>query len=169
MDSSGTFANKSVEGLGKERRVQLCHHLLQEMITRAEPFECEPMLLDPSTMSTSKGSLGPEEILNLIRMDLDPPFRPFLPHGNGDVPPELQNRIGKCWRESASERPTFANIKLMLKRLSKSFGCRNLLDNLLQRMERYTENLEQMVQEKTASLEEEKKRSDDLLNELLPK
>lgn len=43
------------------------------------------------------------------------------------------------------------------------------MDNLLQRMERYTDNLESLVEQKTAELMEEKKRSEELLYEMLPR
>ena len=45
----------------------------------------------------------------------------------------------------------------------------NLLDNLLRRMERYANNLERLVEEKTAELMEEKKKSEELLYQILPR
>ena len=44
-----------------------------------------------------------------------------------------------------------------------------MLDNLLRRMERYANNLERLVEEKTAELLEEKKKSEELLHQILPK
>ena len=54
------------------------------------------------------------------------------------------------------------------------FLCRdnessNILDNLLSRMEQYANNLEALVEERTADYLEEKRRCEDLLYELLPK
>lgn len=51
----------------------------------------------------------------------------------------------------------------------RQMGSTNLLDNLLQRMEQYANNLEQLVEEKTAALVEEKRKSDELLYEVLPR
>lgn len=48
-------------------------------------------------------------------------------------------------------------------------GSTNLLDNLLKRMEQYANNLEQLVEDKTALLVEEKRKSDELLYEVLPR
>lgn len=48
-------------------------------------------------------------------------------------------------------------------------GSSNLLDNLLKRMEQYANNLEQLVEDKTALLVEEKRKSDELLYEVLPR
>lgn len=45
----------------------------------------------------------------------------------------------------------------------------NILDNLLSRMEQYANNLESLVEERTAAFLEEKKRSETLLYEVLPK
>ncbi|UYV73336.1 NPR2 [Cordylochernes scorpioides] len=44
----------------------------------------------------------------------------------------------------------------------------NILDDLLARMENYANNLEDVVQERTAALEDEKKRSEELLYQVLP-
>lgn len=48
-------------------------------------------------------------------------------------------------------------------------SSKNFFDNLLQRMEQYANNLESIVEEKTQSLIEEKKRTDELLYQLLPR
>ena len=45
----------------------------------------------------------------------------------------------------------------------------NLLDNLLSRMEQYANNLEGLVEERTADYLEQKKRAEDLLYLMLPK
>ena len=45
----------------------------------------------------------------------------------------------------------------------------NILDNLLSRMEQYANNLETLVEERTADYFEEKKKCENLLYELLPR
>jgi len=45
----------------------------------------------------------------------------------------------------------------------------NLLDNLLSRMEQYANNLETLVEERTADYLEQKKRAEDLLYMMLPR
>ncbi len=45
----------------------------------------------------------------------------------------------------------------------------NILDNLLSRMEQYANNLEALVEERTADYLEEKRKAEDLLYQLLPK
>lgn len=45
----------------------------------------------------------------------------------------------------------------------------SLMDNLMRRMEQYANNLEKMVEEKTVELREEKKKSEELLYQILPR
>ena len=45
----------------------------------------------------------------------------------------------------------------------------NVLDMLLHRMEKYANNLEGLVEEKTKALLEEKRRTEELLYQVLPK
>lgn len=127
-----------------------------------------------------KQRLEPDEIVNLVRMGLSPPFRPYF---RPDVAAsagassadfnvsELIAMVQNCWQESPSARPNVASIKQQIKKMRR--GCHlegaNLMDNLLQRMERYTDNLESLVEQKTAELMEEKKRSEELLYEMLPR
>lgn len=48
------------------------------------------------------------------------------------------------------------------------FRKSNIFDNMMSIMERYASNLEGIVAERTAELVEEKKRTDSLLNRMLP-
>lgn len=149
-----------------------------------------------------KQRLEAEEIVNLVRMGLSPPFRPYfrpdlatvgnigLQSSTGGVMnqgtvnkndaanefnvPELIKLVQTCWQENPSSRPTIANVKTQIKRVRRNQfgnagGSANLMDNLLQRMERYTDNLESLVEQKTSELMEEKKRSEELLYEMLPR
>lgn len=45
---------------------------------------------------------------------------------------------------------------------------RNILDNLLSRMEQYANNLEELVEERTQAYHEEKHRAEALLYQILP-
>lgn len=47
--------------------------------------------------------------------------------------------------------------------------CENLMDDLLRRMEQYANNLEALVEEKTEQLSQEKRRSEELLYQMLPR
>ncbi len=45
----------------------------------------------------------------------------------------------------------------------------NIVELMFKMVEQYTNNLEELVQEKTIKLEEEKKKTEKLLSEMLPK
>lgn len=47
--------------------------------------------------------------------------------------------------------------------------CENLMDDLLRRMEQYANNLETLVEEKTEQLSMEKRRTEELLYQVLPR
>lgn len=51
----------------------------------------------------------------------------------------------------------------------REYDSGNVLDNLLSRMEQYANNLETLVEERTADYLEEKRRCEELLYQLLPK
>lgn len=125
-----------------------------------------------------KQRLEPEEIVNLVRMGLSPPFRPYFrpdlqsnqAGANGDfMVGDLIALVQNCWQENASLRPTVTSVKQQIKKMRRGMDGANIMDNLLQRMERYTDNLESLVEQKTAELMEEKKRSEELLYEMLPR
>lgn len=51
----------------------------------------------------------------------------------------------------------------------RDYESNNILDNLLSRMEQYANNLEALVEERTADYLEEKRKCEELLYQLLPK
>lgn len=55
--------------------------------------------------------------------------------------------------------------------LSENLFCRktNIFDNVVYMMEKYADNLEDLVSERTAQLVEEKKKTDALLDRILPR
>ena len=63
------------------------------------------------------------------------------------------------------------NCGIILKRNTKNVCCGkkfNIMDNVIEMMEAYATNLEEIVQSRTAELEEEKKKTDLLLYRMLP-
>lgn len=65
-------------------------------------------------------------------------------------------------------RPDFKSIRTKLRPLRK--GMRpNIFDNMMAMMEKYANNLEQLVDERTDQLQEEKKKTEALLLEMLPR
>lgn len=76
--------------------------------------------------------------------------------------------MNKCWSEDPADRPNFTNIKNRLKTMSKDCDG-NFINNLLQRMEQYANNLEVLVEQRTRDYMEEKLKCENLLYQLLPK
>ena len=135
--------------------------ILQEVITRCAPFESLERL------GRKRIIYDPDEILDRIRMGTVPPFRPEV--APDECSKELLDLMHQCWSENPNSRPDFIQIKPKLRKITKGVSSRNFLDNLLARMEQYSSNLEQIVMEKTESLMEEKRKTDELLYQLLPK
>ena len=109
----------------------------------------------------------PNEILDRIRMGTSPPFRPEV--APDECSKALLHLMHDCWHELPQARPDFAMIRPRLKKITQGISSRNFLDNLLQRMEQYSENLERIVAEKTESVIEEKRKTEELLYQLLPR
>ncbi|ELU03020.1 hypothetical protein CAPTEDRAFT_118400 [Capitella teleta] len=125
----------------------------------------EILLLDkPFSMFSEK---EPKDILKLIRDGTRPVFRPELPR-DCTAKSELIDLIEACWKEAPENRPTFRTICRTLKSIYKGKNL-NLLDNLLAMMEKYTDHLEEIVEERTKQLQEEKAKTDRLLYQMLPK
>ncbi|CAG5121053.1 unnamed protein product, partial [Candidula unifasciata] len=130
--------------------------ILSELIAREFPYYNEVMYLTT------------EEILEKVRYGSNPPFRP-----NVDVPVKLtdiKTLMECCWAENPKDRPSAQAVKTTLKKIAVSLGeTGNLLDNLMRRMELYANNLEKLVEDKTVELREEKKKSEELLYQILPR
>lgn len=135
--------------------------ILQEIITRCGPFESLERL------GRKRAVLSPEEILDKLRLGTAPPFRPEVAPDECDK--DLLNLMHDCWHENPLSRPDFIRIKPKLKKITKGISSRNFLDNLLNRMEQYSNNLESMVEEKSKTIMEEKMKTEELLYQLLPK
>uniref|UniRef100_A0A182YC47 Guanylate cyclase n=1 Tax=Anopheles stephensi TaxID=30069 RepID=A0A182YC47_ANOST len=129
--------------------------VLYEIFTRRGPFgeiECTPM-----------------ECLKRVLNPLDPntPFRPAIQplETSFDC---VRECLKECWAERPEDRPDFKAIRNKLRVLRK--GMRpNIFDNMMAMMEKYANNLEQLVDERTDQLQEEKKKTEALLLEMLPR
>ncbi|XP_045101245.1 guanylate cyclase 32E-like [Portunus trituberculatus] len=75
--------------------------------------------------------------------------------------------LTECWAEIPEERPDFRSIKIKLRPMRKGLKP-NIFDNMLEMMEKYANNLEALVDERTDQLIEEKKKTEALLYEMLP-
>ncbi|EDW13325.2 uncharacterized protein Dmoj_GI18149 [Drosophila mojavensis] len=93
-------------------------------------------------------------------------FRPAL--NVLDIPNYIRNCLRLCWDEDPEVRPDIRLVRMHLKELQAGLKP-NIFDNMLAIMEKYAYNLEGLVQERTNLLYEEKKKTDMLLYQMLPK
>ncbi|CAF1270167.1 unnamed protein product, partial [Didymodactylos carnosus] len=124
--------------------------IMQEVILRGAPF----CMLD----------LTATEIIAKIRKP-PPLLRPSV--SKQTAPPEYINSMKQCWAEQPETRPTFADLAQSIKSLNGGKKV-NIVDTMFKMLEQYSNNLEELIRERTTQLEEEKKKTDKLLSQMLP-
>ncbi|XP_012274988.1 receptor-type guanylate cyclase Gyc76C isoform X2 [Orussus abietinus] len=118
-------------------------------------------------------NLEPNEIIDRVKRfpgDDEPPFRPnidILSESEVDCAEYIVGTITDCWAESPELRPDFKSIRTRLKKM-KVGRHRNIMDQMMDMMEKYANNLEDLVSERTRLLFEEKQKTEDLLHRMLP-
>ncbi|GMR46017.1 hypothetical protein PMAYCL1PPCAC_16212, partial [Pristionchus mayeri] len=111
----------------------------------------------------------PEEIIYMLKKGGDASMRPILTLGeNMDINPAMLHLIRDCWNENPQDRPNSDSIKSLLRSMH-SGRSDNLMDHVFNMMENYASSLEEEVEARTRELVEEKKKSDILLNRMLPR
>ncbi|XP_050546454.1 atrial natriuretic peptide receptor 1 isoform X1 [Daktulosphaira vitifoliae] len=129
--------------------------IVHEIVTRQGPFylgKVEP--------------LSPKEIVDSVK-SREKCLRPSVADLSCDE--EVGVLMKRCWTEDPADRPDFTTLKAAIRKLNKDYESNNILDNLLSRMEQYANNLEALVEERTADYLEEKRKCEELLYQLLPK
>ncbi|WAR14307.1 GCY13-like protein, partial [Mya arenaria] len=96
-------------------------------------------------------------------------YRPRTDEDFGQVKSHIIRLMQLCWKESPNERPSFAIIKAYMKKNIQHGASLNIVDVILQRLEKYANNLEELVEQRTQELVYEKQKSDKLLYRMLPK
>ncbi|XP_076626441.1 receptor-type guanylate cyclase Gyc76C isoform X1 [Colletes latitarsis] len=118
-------------------------------------------------------NLEPKEIIDRVKRfpeDGELPFRPnveILSESEADCAEYIVSTITDCWAESPELRPDFKMIRTRLKKM-KAGRHRNIMDQMMDMMEKYANNLEDLVSERTRLLFEEKQKTEDLLHRMLP-
>uniref|UniRef100_A0A914VH01 Guanylate cyclase n=1 Tax=Plectus sambesii TaxID=2011161 RepID=A0A914VH01_9BILA len=111
---------------------------------------------------------GAKGIVNKVIKGGNHPFRPSLSHITDDISPTMIHLIKECWAEKIEERPDIKTVRSVLKGMMRGRNA-NLMDHVLNMMEKYAATLEQQVDERTKQLAEEQKKSDILLYRILPR
>ncbi|XP_052766040.1 guanylate cyclase 32E-like [Mya arenaria] len=125
--------------------------ILYEMLGRKGPWgDCE---------------ISNKEIIEMLKTD-NPSFRPDV----SALPCESNviECIKDCWTTDPDQRPHLKDIKGRLKNMLQGVKS-NIFDNMLDMMEKYANNLESLVAERTELLSEEKKMTENLLLRMLPR
>ncbi|GAU93743.1 hypothetical protein RvY_05634-2 [Ramazzottius varieornatus] len=131
--------------------------VVQEIILRCEPF---------GSPDVKRLPMDPYAIVTEVIKGTNPPLRPHVP--KDACPAELYNLMEAAWSEDPDKRPTFKEIRSAFKKIP-GVETGNLMDNLLKRMETYATDLEALVMERTEAFLEEKRKSEELLYQVLPK
>ncbi|GAB6020813.1 hypothetical protein CHUAL_003468 [Chamberlinius hualienensis] len=124
--------------------------IMQEMLVRGPPY-C--ML-----------HLKAEEIIEKVMLP-PPMIRPSV--SKQAAPPEAINIMRECWAEVPDMRPDFSVIYEQFKRLNHGKKV-NIVDTMFQMLEKYSNNLEEIIRDRTEQLGEEKKKTEQLLHRMLP-
>ena len=133
--------------------------IMKELIKRELPFIDQPndQRLEQLVADIASGILKAEEYVRCS--------------GNG-IPEHVFEIMRQCVSFVPSRRMGFAEIQNMVHKMDKSLssksGKSNIVDNMVLKLEKYTNKLEDIVAEKTHQLELEMKKSDELLNRMLP-
>ncbi|XP_026742826.1 receptor-type guanylate cyclase Gyc76C-like isoform X2 [Trichoplusia ni] len=131
--------------------------ILYEIIARRGPF----------------GFTGtePKDIIERLKrpkLDGEEVFRPDTDILDPSTEDYVVACMKDCWAEDPNIRPDFPIIRSRLKKM-KSGKSRNIMDQMMDMMEKYANNLEELVNERTRLLIEEKQKTEDLLHRMLPK
>ncbi|CAG2170432.1 unnamed protein product [Oppiella nova] len=136
--------------------------IMQEILVRDKPY------------STFAKHLSTMDIINRIMSESsDSAFRPQLDGLSDSVPKDIIQLVDRCWQERPEVRPTFNRIsdefvKFLGERNYVFIRDKSIVDSMLVKIEKYANNLEDLVKERTICLEEERRKTETLLYRMLP-
>lgn len=148
--------------------------ILHEIVARNGPFGIDTTSMKPEAVvdsimnlkvGCSNHSRSHQNFTHSTYCRQDNPFRPDVNLLRCET--YVVETMRACWSEKPEERPDLPSIRRRLESMRKG-AKHNIIDNMMDMMEMYTNNLEEIVQERTAQLEEEKKKTEVLLYRMLP-
>ncbi len=126
---------------------------------------CQEAILQDKPYANDLSNLGASDILDKLKAGVNPPFRPHIPIESCNKP--WKELIESCWEENPENRPRFSQIQASIFTINKKKNM-SLIDNMVNRLEVYTTQLEDIVQERATDIVEEKNKVVHILSELLP-
>ncbi|XP_055357985.1 atrial natriuretic peptide receptor 1-like [Paramacrobiotus metropolitanus] len=130
-------------------------YVLLEIFCGISPFQKELAL----------GILSPKDILTRLTRATTTAFRPEIPD---TCSAPLTMLIERCWEDRPESRPTIKAVQQFLKTVPGFERNKNFVDSLMHRMEVYARELEDRIGAATANMMEEKRKSEELLFQILP-
>ncbi|KAI0221867.1 Retinal guanylyl cyclase 2 [Lamellibrachia satsuma] len=124
--------------------------IMQELILRGDPY----CMLNIDT----------KDIIRKVRRP-PPMCRPSV--SPQAAPPQYVQIMKRCWSELPHMRPDYEQLNMEFNELNKGKKT-NIVDTMFKMLEKYSNNLEEIVRERTIALEEEKKKTENLLTQMLP-
>ncbi|XP_063819399.1 guanylate cyclase 2G-like [Pseudophryne corroboree] len=111
-------------------------------------------------------NMEPQDVIRkIIAPTSSVPMRPSLSVEKCNE--RIISMLKLCWDENLERRPSFVSIKRSLRGASPE-GHVSILDNMVNKLEKYANHLEEVVEERTVQLMAEKKKTDKLLSTMLP-
>ncbi|CAK9304227.1 unnamed protein product, partial [Gordionus sp. m RMFG-2023] len=88
--------------------------ILQEILLRCKPY------VTPKTLNIKTDELDHKEIIQRVKGNYKPPFRPSLCEEIlNEIPTDWIQLIKSCWEENPDFRPNFQLINMSLKKMNK--------------------------------------------------
>ncbi|XP_046340385.2 uncharacterized protein LOC124121432 [Haliotis rufescens] len=151
--------------------------IVTEVCTREQPFTYELQVMEPKhiiQMVIDKDDPQNREAQSLwreLKADTMKPFRPyveetFLPE-DYDAKANMTKLLEAGSHPNPESRPVFKEMLMRLNEIHPVKG--ELIDNLVNMLEKYSSNLESIVADRTKELQVEKAKTEQLVSQMLPK
>ncbi|XP_074654709.1 atrial natriuretic peptide receptor 1-like [Tubulanus polymorphus] len=127
--------------------------IIYEIMIRSSPY--------------NTGEMAPKDIIERVQAGGTPSFRPTIA-ATDNLNSCWVELITECWAENPELRPDTNSLKRSLKSINKGKGI-NIMDHMVSMLEKYANNLEDIVEQRTLELIDEKRKTDALLFRMLPK